>query len=128
MAPTSHIERSTESGPAYARQWRRYALRRYLAMFLLLGWIPACVSLFLLSRNLIHQPVFSIAMMVLWLAAAAAAVWWAGEFRCPRCWRRYAALGTGRHTKLTRGLFDKVCSNCKLTKFERRRNQPDPGV
>ena len=57
--------------------------------------------------------------MALWLAAAIAAVWWAGEFRCPRCRRRYAALGHRKgDTNLTRGLFDKVCANCKLQKFE----------
>jgi hypothetical protein len=58
--------------------------------------------------------------MGLWLVAALAAVWWAGQFRCPKCCRRYAALGHRRRINLSRGLFDKVCSNCKLTKFERR--------
>jgi hypothetical protein len=57
--------------------------------------------------------------MFLWLAAALTAIWWAGEFRCPRCRRRYAALGNARgDTNLTRGIFSKVCTNCKLSKFE----------
>ena len=57
--------------------------------------------------------------MFVWLAAAIAAVWWAGEFRCPRCRRRYGALGHKKgDINLTRGIFDKICSNCKLRKFE----------
>jgi hypothetical protein len=119
MVPAPQLERSAESGETYVKAWRRFAVRHHLAQFLLFGWIPVCVGLFLLSRYWIHQPVVSLVIMVLWLLAALAAVWWAGEFRCPRCSRRYAALGHGRHVNLTRGMFDKICSNCKLTKFEK---------
>ncbi len=119
MVPASQVERSTERRQLYFREWRRYAVRYYLALFLLCGWVPVCVGLFLLSRCWIHQPEVCLVIMVLWLPAAIGAVWWAGEFRCPRCQRRYAALGNGRHLKLTRGLFDKICSNCKLAKFEK---------
>jgi hypothetical protein len=89
-------------------------------MVLMFGWAPFCAGLFLLSRYSIHQPVLSIVAMGVWLAAALAAVWWAGEFRCPRCRRRYGALGMGQHVDLTRGLFTRICYNCKLAKFERR--------
>ena len=103
----------------YHRAWKAFAVRRNLAFFLLYGWLPVCFGLFWLSRLWIHQPVVCLIVMAVWLAAAVAAVWWAGEFRCPRCRRRYGALGHRRgDTNLTRGIFDKVCSNCKLRKFE----------
>jgi len=103
----------------YHREWQAFAERRRLALFLLYGLPPACLGLFALSRFWIHQPIACLTGMALWLTAAIAAVWWAGEFRCPRCRRRYAALGHRKgDTNLTRGLFDKVCANCKLQKFE----------
>ena len=103
----------------YHREWKAFALRRNLTLVLLFGWPPLCFVLFWLSRLRIHQPVASLIVMAVWLGAAVAAVWWAGEFRCPRCRRRYGSLGHRRgDTNLTRGIFDKVCSNCKLRKFE----------
>jgi hypothetical protein len=102
----------------YHTEWKAFRLRRGLALFLLTTWVPVCVGLFLWSRLAIHQPVACVVAMAVWLGCALAAVWWAGEFRCPRCRRRYAALGHRKGTNLTRGIFDKVCSNCKLTKFE----------
>ena len=114
-------EASDSSAPEvdYHREWSAFALRRNLAFFLLFGWLPICFGLFWLSRLRIHQPVASLIVMAIWLGAAIAAVWWAGEFRCPRCRRRYGALGHRRgDTNLTRGIFDRVCSNCKLRKFE----------
>ncbi len=103
----------------YHAQWRAFARRRNLALFLLYTWLPLAYGLFYLSRHYIHQPIASMSIICLWLVAALAAVWWAGEFRCPRCRRRYGALGHRRgDTNITRGLFDKECANCKLTKFE----------
>jgi len=102
----------------YQAEWKAFRLRRNMALVLLAGWVPACVGLFELSRHAIHQPVICVVAMAVWLACALAAVWWAGEFRCPRCRRRYAALGYRKGSNLTRGIFDKVCSNCKLAKFE----------
>jgi hypothetical protein len=111
-------DRSTP-GVDYHMQWKAFALRRNLALFLLYGWVPVCVALFWWSRLSIHQPVACVIAMGVWLVCALTAVWWAGEFRCPRCRRRYGALGHRKGgTNLTRGLWDRVCSNCKLTKFE----------
>ena len=105
----------------YHAEWKAFAHRRNLALTLLFGLVPVCVLLFLVSRVYLHQPLFCLAIMLLWCCATVWAVWRAGEFRCPRCRRRYAALGHGKGTNLTRGLFDRICSNCKLTKFERVR-------
>ena len=106
----------------YHAQWQAFALRRGLALFFLYTWLPLALGLFYLSRLLIHQPVICLAIIFAWLMVAVLLVWWAGEFRCPRCRRRYAALGhNSGDTNVTRGLFDKVCSNCKLRKFERAR-------
>ncbi len=106
----------------YHLQWKAFRLRRNLALFLLYGWGPVCFGLFWWSRLSIHRPFTCLGGMAIWLVCAVAAVWWAGEFRCPRCRRRYGALGHRKgDTNLTRGLFDKVCANCKLTKFERVR-------
>ena len=103
----------------YHREWKAFAVRRNLAFFSLFGWVPVCIGLFWLSRLWIHQPVASLIVMAVWLGCALVAVWWAGEFRCPRCRRRYGALGHRKgDTNLMRGLFDKACSNCKLRKFE----------
>jgi hypothetical protein len=103
----------------YHHEWSAFRFRRNLALFLLYGWVPACVGLFWWSQLSIHWPVTSAVAMAVWLVSALAAVWWAGEFRCPRCRRRYGALGHRKgDTNLTRGIFDKVCANCKLKKFE----------
>jgi hypothetical protein len=103
----------------YHSEWKAFALRRYVALFLLYTWVPVCFGLFWLSRYYIHQPVACLTVMAVWLGCALSAVWWAGEFRCPRCRRRYGALGHRKgDTNITRGLWDKVCANCKLTKFE----------
>jgi hypothetical protein len=118
MVPAMQIENLTEGGNTYAVKWRKFAVRRNTALFLLYGWVPVCVGLFLLSRYWIHQPIASLILMGLWLLLAVAAVWWAGEFRCPRCSRRFAAQGRGRHVNWTRGFFEKICANCKLKKFE----------
>ncbi len=119
MGSASQMEPRALSGAAYVKEWRQFARRHHLALFLLYSWIPVCVFLFLLSRYWIHEPELCLAIMGLWLPAALAATWWAGQFRCPRCRRRYGALGHGRSVNITRGLFDKICSNCKLAKFER---------
>ena len=104
----------------YHAQWRAFAARRNLALFFLYSWIPVSVALFWISRLGLHQPVLCLTIMLLWLVAALTLVYWTGEFRCPRCRRRYGSLGHRKgDVNLTRGIFDKVCANCKLTKFER---------
>lgn len=114
----SHVE----TDAYYHAQWRAYAVRRGLALFFLYTWVPLSVGLFLLSRHVVHLPVISLAVMLVWLVAALGLVYWAGEFRCPRCRRRYGALGHRKgDVNFTRGIFDKICSNCKLRKFERVR-------
>ena len=106
----------------YRSQWRSYAFRRGVALFFVYTWLPVCVGLFLWSRHYIHQPALSVLGMIVWLAAAVGLVYWSGEFRCPRCRRRYGALGHRKgDVNLTRGIFDTICANCKLRKFERVR-------
>ena len=100
----------------YKAQWHAYARRRYAALFLLFTWPAACFGLFWLSRMWLHLPLVAIAVMMLWLAGALWLVWWSGEFRCPRCRRRFGALG--RRSTITRGIFDPLCNNCKLRKGE----------
>jgi Leu/Phe-tRNA-protein transferase len=98
-------------------------VRRMLAMFMLFGAIPFTTGAFVVSRLWLEQPALCIAAVVLWWAAASAAVWWAGEFRCPRCRRRFGALGSHKGVQVVwRGLFDKVCSNCKLRRGESAQN------
>ena len=103
----------------YHARWRAYRLRWWLALLLVVGWAPASFSLFYQSRHYWHTPFVSLGGIFGWLALAIAAVWWQGEFRCPRCRRRYGALGNRKgDTNYTRGLFDRICANCKLRKFE----------
>ena len=103
----------------YRGDWKAFALRRNLAHSLLYSWLPVSFAIFYVSRHFLHRPLTSMTMIALWFAAALAAVWWAGEFRCPRCRRRYGSLGHRKgDTNYTRGIFDKFCANCKLTKFE----------
>jgi hypothetical protein len=110
---------SVESSVDYHRAWKAFARRRNLALFLLYGWLPVSGGLFYYSSTYGHYPLATLLAIAAWLAAAVAAVWWAGEFRCPRCRRRYGALGHRKgDMNMTRGIFDKVCANCKLTKFE----------
>jgi len=113
---------SDEADFGYAAQWRAFAIRRNVALFFLYTWIPISVGLFLISRLGLHMPVLCLLLILLWLFAAVVGVYWAGEFRCPRCRRRYGALGHRKgDMSYTRGIFDQVCANCKLTKFERVR-------
>jgi hypothetical protein len=103
----------------YHSAWRSYALRRNLALTLLSSWLPASFGLFYWSRHYAHRPLTALGIIGIWLGSAVAAVWWSGEFRCPRCRRRYGALGHRKgDTNFTRGLFDEVCANCKLARFE----------
>lgn len=109
-----------DSGTDYHQQWKAFAIRRNTALFLLCTWPPLSIALFAISRGGWHRPIPCLILILLWLSLALAAVWWAGEFRCPRCRRRYGALGHKKgDVNWTRGLFDKVCANCKLRKFER---------
>ncbi len=119
MAGTTDTQGTATLQEGYQRKWRAFALRRMLALILLYGLVPFCLVLFALSRLWLHQPVASIGLIAAWVCALVAAVWWTGNFRCPRCSRRYAALGRGRKGfNPTNGLFDRVCANCQLTKFE----------
>ena len=103
----------------YRYAWRVYAWRRVVARFFVSASVPVCLAAFLLSRLWLHVPSVTVAVTLLWLAATYVAVWWAGEFRCPRCRRRFGALGSRKGLGVMwRGLFDKVCYNCKLRKFE----------
>lgn len=107
-------------GTDYTAAWTRYGRRRALAIFMVFGCVPVVVGMFLLSRLVIHLPVLSLMVMAAWLAGTVAAVWWAGEFRCPRCRRRFGAQGSNKGVvTLWRGIFDKICGNCKIRKFER---------
>ena len=119
--PSQGSGTTTPSSTDYRAQWRALARRRTTALILIWGWLPFCGALFLLSRYWTHQPVTSIVLMVVWFFLGMGAIWWTGEFRCPRCRRRYAALGREQAVNITRGLFDTVCYNCKLAKFERAR-------
>lgn len=103
----------------YTREWRAYRYRRNLALFLLFGLIPVCVGGFFVSRLYLHLPVLMLTLMFVWFAVMCWSIWYAGEFRCPRCRRRFGALGSKKgFVVIWRGLFDKICYNCKLRKFE----------
>ncbi len=109
----------TSSSPDYRRDWKRYRLRRNVALFLLFGWMPVSVGAFLASRLELHLPWVVLALILTWGAALCFAIWYAGEFRCPRCRRRFGALGSRKGAgAIWRGLFDSICYNCKLRKFE----------
>ncbi len=100
--------------------WTAFALRRNLALLFLSAWAPLSFGLFLVARYRDDLSLVSISVGVIWLTATLASIWWAGECRCPRCCRRFGALGSKKgSTNLTRGFFDSVCANCKLRKFER---------
>ena len=115
----NQIEVGSDTEVDYHSAWRAYTKRRNLALGLLYSWPLISFGLFYLSRHYLHQPLGAIATSAVWLVGALCAVYWAGEFRCPRCRRRYGALGHRKgDTNITRGIFDKVCANCKLRKFE----------
>ena len=105
--------------PDYRTQWKAYARRRALALFLLFGMLPFAVAAYFFAQYRLGQPLLSLVAILLWAGLTFFAVWWAGEFRCPRCLRRFGALGSkAGPSTLWRGLFDKVCSNCKLRRWE----------
>ena len=104
---------------SYSRQWSAYARRRNLALIFLFGAVPFAAAAYWFTQYRLGQPLLGLVALIIWCGLLAFAVWWAGEFRCPRCLRRIGALGsqTGPAT-LWRGLFDKVCPNCKLRRWE----------
>ena len=118
MASVSEPGMRVEGCEAYPAKWRQYRLRRNVAYLFVVGWVPFCAGLFWLSRYRVHMPFLSIGAMVVWVLCAIAAVYWAGEFRCPRCRRRYGSLGNKKTSNVMRGLFDAACTNCYLRKFE----------
>jgi hypothetical protein len=107
-----------DRGDGYPAQWRQYRLRRTLALASLMAWPAVCIGLFLLSRVRFHMPLLALVLMFAWLALTAGFIYWAGEFRCPRCCRRFGAQGNRRSHNYTRGLFDRACSNCRLRRYE----------
>lgn len=115
--PTEQLPVAAENDYRYA--WRQYAVRRRIALFFVFGWLPFSLGAFALSRLRLHIPEIMLALILLWLGMLCASVWWAGEFRCPRCRRRFGALGSQKGIGVIwRGLFDKICYNCKLRKFQ----------
>lgn len=103
----------------YRFEWRDYARRRFLARTLLFLWIPVVAGGFIASRFFLHVPLQMVSLMLVWTAATVAAIVAAGRFRCPRCRRRVGSLGRDAGPRvLWRGLFDKVCPNCYLHRFE----------
>ena len=109
-----------ETAHDYAPEWRDYGRRRGLALALVYGWVPASGAAYLWASARLHEPLLCLPPMLVWWGLMGAAVWWAGEFRCPRCRRRYAASGAKKGLGVVwRGLFEPVCGNCKLRKFAR---------
>ena len=106
--------------PNYHRQWRAYAWRWFAALLLTVSLLPGVAFTLWYCRVVLHQSVIAVVVGSTWLVATLLAIWWQGQFRCPRCRRRYAALGNKRGGfNATFGLFDRVCTNCHLKKFER---------
>ena len=104
----------------YTADWRAYRIRRGLALTLLYGCIPFSLAIGIYLGGTLDRPIWSVILIALWCTAMSLAIWWAGEFRCPRCRRRRGALGSRKgFSTVFRGLFDSVCSNCKLHRFAR---------
>ncbi len=103
---------------SYASQWASYRHRRNVAFVLLFGFVPCWILCFTLLSEVFHFPELAILLAVAWTAGTGASLWWTGQSRCPRCWRRFGALGSkGQLDRLSFGLFDETCNNCKLRKF-----------
>ena len=102
---------------SYASQWESYRQRRRLALVLLYGLVPCWIISFVVLDDLFHLEVLPLLLTAVWSAGACASFWWAGQFRCPRCCRRFGALGSkGFLGGLFFGVFDDICHNCKLRK------------
>jgi hypothetical protein len=118
MSSTKGYDIARNETANFASQWREYGRRRLLALFFLYSLLPVCVVSILISSLEPHRAIFALPVMPVWLGATWAAIWWAGEFRCPRCWRRFGAVGSkGATGSWSRGLFDDICHNCRVRKF-----------
>jgi len=103
---------------SYASQWESYRQRRRLALVLLYGLVPCWIISFAVLDDVLHREMLALLLEIGWTIAAGASLWWAGQFRCPRCCRRFGALGSkGFPGRLFFGVFDDICNNCKLRKF-----------
>ena len=108
-------DRKTKS---FAAQWASYRRRRNLALILIYGLVPCWVISLAVVGEVMHFEILSVLLPAGWSAAAGASLWWAGQFRCPRCSRRFGALGSkGFLGRLSFGVFDDICHNCRLRKF-----------
>lgn len=114
------MQEPTQTGHSeYSKEWKAYAGRRNLGLFFLYGAIPFSVAAYLVSQLWLNEVLIGMALILVWWAVMCVAIWWAGEFRCPRCYRRFGALGSNKGlSTFWRGLFDKVCANCKLRRWE----------
>lgn len=108
-------DRKTRS---FAAQWASYRRRRNLALVLLYSLVPCWIISLSVVGEIAHFEILSVLLAGVWTAATAASLWWAGQFRCPRCSRRFGALGSkGFFGRLSCGVFDDICNNCRLRKF-----------
>jgi hypothetical protein len=101
----------------YREARRRYLLRRRITLTLIYGFAPFCAGVYLLAPSFRWLVLVSIPLAGLWACVAWWAIWWSGQFRCPKCRRRYGSLASRAFlVRWSHGLFEEVCPNCRLAK------------
>jgi len=101
----------------YASERAKHRIRRVIAINMFCGFPLFCVAAYCIAPTRFDLFVIAIPLAAGWFGLAWAAVWWVGQFRCPRCRRRYGSLGSrGVWVNWTRGLFEDICPNCRLLK------------
>ena len=103
--------------PDYSAALRSHRFRRIVTLCVVYSFLPVCALLYFTVDNHIYLFLGVLPAMGLWGFLAYSSIWWTGQFRCPRCKRRFGSLGSrGSFVKWTHGLFEDVCPNCKLPK------------
>ena len=109
----------------YVEARRTYFIRRRITFALIIGFAPFAALAYVLAPNFRWVVLASVPVVGLWGCFAWWAIWWTGQFRCPRCRRRYGSLASRAFlVKWSRGLFEDVCPNCRLAKA----GESDPNV
>jgi hypothetical protein len=88
---------------AYRRAWHSYVARRNLVVVLFMGLVPLG---FLIARLKLSE-LYSMGVMVSWIAVYLAGAWWLTQWKCPRCGNTFSNR-----------LWTPRCISCGLSKDE----------
>jgi hypothetical protein len=102
--------RGDHNGIPYEQQWREYRRLQRLALGLWLGWIPFGAVVFALTSSF-RPEILTVGLLSAWMAVFVIAGMREGNFRCPRCGRKFFSKKWYHNGWASR------CLHCQLPKW-----------